>query len=123
MTDAEQSAEGSQQSDGEVGSYVDIRDIHPGYSLMECWNCGHTEWVGLHRRMRICHNCFMDNEPTDHETSSTVEGPDGEVYMDYRQLWYGDVSIEEAQRRYDENTKSIKESIERDRARERAVRV
>ena len=106
-----------------LSDYVDVRDIHPDYSMMECWNCGHTERIGPNRHMRVCHNCFMDNQPTDHETSSTVEGPDGELYVDYRQLWYGDVSIEEAQRRYEDNTKEMQERFKRDRARERTVKI
>lgn len=106
-----------------LNGYVDARDIHPDYSEMTCWNCGHTERVGPNRHMRICHNCFMDNRPTDHETSSTVEGPDGELYTDYRLLWYGDVSIEEAQRRYEKKTKDVQERAERRRARERTVKL
>ena len=103
--------------------YVDIRDIHPDWSEMECWNCGHSERVGPNRHMRICHNCFIDNSPTEHETSSTVEGPDGELYTDYRRLWYGDIPVGEAQQRYETNTKGVRERGERERARERVVRL
>lgn len=107
----------------DLEDYVDIRDIHPDYSEMECWNCGHVERIHPNRHILTCHNCFMGNDPVDREASSTVEGPDGELYTDYRQLWYGDVSIEEAQRRYEESTKDIQERIERDRARERTVSI
>lgn len=106
-----------------VDDYVDIRDVHPDYDEMECWNCGHTERIGPNRRMRICHNCFMDNSPTDHDGESIVEGPDGELYVDYRLLWYGDVSIEEAQARYERRTKDARDRGRRHRARERTVRL
>jgi len=103
--------------------YIDVRDIHPDYSNMECWNCGHKERIGPNRHMRICHNCFMDNDTTDHETDSTVEGPDGNLYLDYRLLWYGDVSFQEAQERYENSTKDMRERTKRKRARERTVRL
>ena len=105
----------------EQSDYVDIRDIHPDWGEMECWNCGHVERVAPNRHMRICHNCFMDNSPTDTEGEYTVEGPDGESYTDYRLLWYGDVSIEEAQRRYEEKTEDVNEWIKRDRSNDRSV--
>jgi|AKVG01.1.fsa_nt_gi hypothetical protein len=53
----------------------------------------------------------------------TVEGPDGEQYIDYRIVWYGDVSLEEARRRYERATKNDEEDIRKMRARERSVRV
>jgi len=84
--------------------YTDVRDVHPDYSKMECWNCGHTERIGPNRHIRVCHNCFMDNRTTDHDGKYTVVGPDGERYTDYRLVWYGDVSYQEAQRRYKEKT-------------------
>jgi len=50
----------------------------------------------------------MDNRPTEHDGESVVEGPDGELYVDYRKLWYGDdVSIDEAQKRYESKTADI----------------
>lgn len=97
----------SDQSESGLDQYVDVRDIHPDWWEMECWNCGHTERIGPNRHMRVCRHCFMDNKPTDHDAESTVEGPDGKLYTDYRLLWYGDISIEEAQRRYEENTSDI----------------
>jgi NMD protein affecting ribosome stability and mRNA decay len=107
----------------DIDEYIDVRDMHPDYSEMECWNCGATERIGPNRHMRICHNCFMDNSPTDHESESTVEGPDGELYVDYRLLWYGDVSRAEARRRYKEKTADIREQSKRYDARDRAVRL
>lgn len=103
--------------------YIDIREVHPDYWELECWNCGATEWVGPNRHMRICHNCFMDNKPADYDTDYTVEGPDGNQYVDYRLLWFGDVSITEAQERYEEDTRDVRKSAERTRARDRAVRL
>jgi hypothetical protein len=110
-------------SENGIDQYVDIREIHPDFDEQECWSCGHTEWIGPSRHTRVCHNCFVDNSPTDHDGSSVVEGPDDELYVDYRLLWYGDVSLEEARQRYDEKTEGIRERAARSRARERAVRL
>jgi hypothetical protein len=103
--------------------YADAKELHPDYTLMECWNCGHTEWIGPNRHKRVCHRCFMDNSPSDHSGDSTVEGPDGQQYVDYRLLWYGDVSWEEARKKYRERTSDIRERARRDRARDRTVRL
>ena len=103
-------------------TYVDVRDVHPDWAEMECWNCGHVERVAPNRHTRVCHNCFMDNSPTETDSDYTVEGPDG-FYVDYRLLWYGDVSVEEAQKRYESKTGDVKESIKRRRAHDRRVRI
>lgn len=73
--------------------YVDIREIHPAYREEECWNCGHTRFV--RRRWRVCKECFMGQQKHDGE------------YTDYRELWYGDVSIGEAKRRYAETEEEM----------------
>lgn len=103
--------------------YTDVKEIHPDYHEMECWNCGETEWIEPNRHMRVCHYCFMDNNPTEHETSSTVVGPDGEYYCDYRKLWYGDVSLETAREKYRNKTEDVRNRAKRSRARDRQVRL
>jgi len=109
--------------DAEQNSYIDIRDIHPDWELMKCWNCGHTERIAPNQHMRVCHNCFMDNSPTDVEGEDTVKGPDDKTYVDYRLVWYGDISIEEAKRKYKRNTKEASNSIRKSRARNREVSI
>lgn len=71
--------------------YVDVREVHPAYREAECWNCGYTRFV--RRRWTVCKECFMGQQKHEGE------------YTDYRELWYGDVSIEEAKRRLQETEK------------------
>ena len=101
--------------------YTDIRDILPDWSTMQCWNCGHEERISPNRRMRICHHCFMDNSSTEHDGEYAVEGPDGDLYTDYRLLWYGDVSYAEAQRQYESSTKDMTERFKRSEAWDREI--
>lgn len=78
--------------------YIDARELCVEYRQGECWNCGHTRW--LWRRgvpWNVCKECFMGQRQHDHEAEYTT--PEG--YTDYRLLWYGDVSIAEAKRRFD----------------------
>jgi len=97
--------------------YVDIREIHPDFFEQECWNCGYTE---LRKRpFNSCPGCFMGQEQTGADGEYTTD----EGYVDYRKLWYGDVSLEEAHRRYEENTEDTRRRIQRRRARERTVRL
>lgn len=99
--------------------YVDARDIHPDWREFECWNCGHTERVGPNRKIKMCHECFMGQDESDLSGEHLSE----HGHINYRTLWYGDVSIEEAKKQYEENTAKIRERIERERARERTVRL
>lgn len=106
----------------ELEAYVDIEELLPMFEWQECWNCGHQKRVRTDRPpWKVCHECFMGQQKVDpeHRGDSTTE----EGYTDYRILWYGDVSIEEAKEQYRENTKDIRERHERMEARERTVRV
>lgn len=95
--------------------YTDVRELHPDFDEQECWNCGYTEL--RERWFRKCPECFMGQEQHDGDGEFfTAEG-----YIDYRLLWYGDVDLAEAKRRYDDETKEMREQLERDRARKRAV--
>ena len=100
-----------------MSEFIDIREIHPDYYEQECWNCGYTEL--RNRPYRKCPECFMGQDGTDADGDYVTE----EGYIDYRKLWYGDVTIEEAKRRYEANTKSVRERLKRNRGRERSVRI
>lgn len=77
----------------ESEDYVDVREIHPSYHEAKCWNCGNTRFV--RRRWTVCKECFMGQQKHDGE------------YTDYRELWYGDVSIEAAKQRYAETEEEM----------------
>jgi len=104
----------------DVGDYVDIRRVHPDWWVLECWHCGHEEWVGPNRMTRVCHNCFMGQQQVDHDGEFVTD----EGYTDYGRLWYGDVDDRaEYQALYEESTAEVRERSERMRAREREVNV
>lgn len=97
--------------------YVDIRAIHPDYYVQECWNCGHSEH--RNRPFKVCPECFMGQKEVDHDGESVTD--DG--YVDYRLLWYGDVSMEEAHRRYGETSEEVWGNITPPDVEKRTVRV
>lgn len=99
--------------------YVDVRAIHPDYRLETCWNCGHERYVK--RQWRVCHECFMGQQANDDPSKDYVTD---EGYTDYGKLWYGEVDDrEEYQEIHERETASIRETIERRKARERTVRL
>ncbi|WP_337653212.1 hypothetical protein [Halomontanus rarus] len=81
--------------------YIDVRELHPDYYEQVCWNCGHSEL--RNRPFTSCPECFMGQKKTDSDGEFVTD----EGYIDYRRLWYGDVSMEEAHRRYGETTDEI----------------
>jgi len=85
-------------SDG-ADRYVDVREIHPDYERRSCWNCDNT-WLARRtaRGTKACHHCFMGQEQVGHPDESHDHIRAG--YIDYRLLWYGDVSVEEARERF-----------------------
>lgn len=99
--------------------YVDVREIHPAYRREECWNCGHTRYVK--QRWRVCKECFMGQQQADEDLRGEYETDEG--YTDYRLLWYGDVSLSDAKRQYQETTEALWESQGRPGERNREVRV
>lgn len=102
------------------GEYVDVRDLLDVFEWRECWNCGNEKRVRTDQPpWKVCHECFMGQQQTDRDTEYVT--PEG--YVDFRRLWYGNVSIAEAKRRYEENTAEIRERHARERARDRTVRV
>lgn len=105
-----------------MSEYVDIRDIHPTYEWQECWNCDNRKRIRTDRPpWRVCKGCFMGQVPVDEDLQTDITTPEG--YTDYRLLWYGDVSIAEAKRRYRETTEEITERHRRRDASDRAVRL
>ena len=100
-----------------MNGYVDVREVHPDYREEECWNCGNTRLVK--RRWTVCKECFMGQKQHGRNASSTT----AEGYTDYRLLWYGDVSIEEAKRLYKETQEDVRESMGRPGESKRTVRL
>lgn len=96
--------------------YIDVRELHPDYYEQECWNCGHSEL--RNQPFRCCPECFMGQEKHDPEPEHHTD----EGYIDYRLLWYGDVSMEEAHRRYGETQEDVWGSRGHPSTREREVR-
>ncbi|WP_121744911.1 hypothetical protein [Natronorubrum halophilum] len=109
------SGESSQQGNRE---YTDVREIHPDYYEQECWNCGYS---ALRKRsFQTCPKCFMGQEQHEDRDSEiyTDEG-----YIDYRLLWYGDVSMEEAHRRYGETQEDVWKNMNPPHVDKRTVRI
>lgn len=97
--------------------YVNIEAIHPDYREETCWNCGNTKHVK--RRWTVCKECFMGQKQHNSDASATT--PEG--YTDYRLLWYGDVSIEEAKRLHEKTQEEVRESMGHPGERKREVRI
>lgn len=104
-----------------MSNYIDIRELMSNYERRECWNCGDGRWERLDAPQTImCRECFMGQRGgDDRDTSKDHITPEG--YVDYRQLWYGDVSLAEAKRKYEHSTKDSRERMQRMDARERSV--
>lgn len=91
--------------------FVDVREVHPDYRRAECWNCGHT-WLEK-RPKTVCHECFMGQDDGHDGEYATDEG-----YINYGALWYEPgLSRAEMKRRYREKTATVRERMQRRRAR------
>jgi NMD protein affecting ribosome stability and mRNA decay len=91
-----------------VDDYRDIRDIHPDWRWHECWHCGHRWRVRRPVDKRLCRHCFFGQEQLDSDDPRvTGNAPTKQGYINYRELWYGDVSPAEARRRFGETKQEI----------------
>lgn len=103
--------------------YVDVRDLMPNFEWQECWNCGNEKRIRTDTpgHWICCRECFMGQRKVPEERRGEYETEDG--YTDYRRLWYGDVSIEQAKRKHERVVNTAKQRSKKIRSRDRTVRL